>query len=196
MGTTGVTGFSFPHDTLAVVPGGQIKYTSDDAQQQQGTFEAVIRTAGTGGIDLSSACLTRTGISLSCEMVATALTEFAAMAAMTSVNPGILCTDGPDQPATCQFFFSYQNISCVPISPGSPDNACHCTYDVSFAGSLHGRWLRSGALLTHSDASRTLPSQADYCVDGSGGSLTLWGHDRTSIFGQTGVRTLQLSRAP
>jgi hypothetical protein len=189
MGATGATSFKFPHDTLSVTGGGQITYMSDDPSQQQGTYQANINTAGTGGIDLSSACLTRMGVSLTCDAVAAALTSFAAL---KPADPGVPCSDGPNEPATCQFFFSYQNITCAPIA----DGACRCAYGVSFAGALHGRWLRTGAVLTHSDASRMLPSQADYCVKDAGGSMTLWGHDRTSILDQSGIRTLSLHKAP
>jgi hypothetical protein len=188
MGANGATSFRFPHDTLSVV-GGQVTYTGEDAQQQQGTYQAVITTTGTGGIDLSSSCLTRMGFSLSCDMFAEALTSFAAR---KPVDPGVPCSDSPDEPASCQFFFSYQNISCAPIS----DGGCRCTYGVSFSGSFQGRWIRTGGLLTHSDTSRMLPTQADYCVQPAAGSLTLWGHDRTSIFQQAGIRTLNLVKAP
>jgi hypothetical protein len=187
-GTTKATSFTFPHDTLGVIDG-RITYTSDDPQQpQSGTYDAVINTVGTGGIDLSATCLTRMGMSVSCDVVAQALTSFAAS---KLTNPGVPCNDSPNQPASCQFFFSYQNISCAAVG----ENACRCSYGVSFAGTFNGRWTRAGTLLTHSDASRMLPSEADYCVQGSD-SITLWGHDRTSILNQPGIRTLNLQRSP
>lgn len=189
MGTAGATSFVFPHDTLAVT-GGQITYTSDDSQQQEGSYQAVIDTAGSGEIDLSAACLTRMGISLSCDMVTAALTGLAAAAPMLG-DPGVPCTDSPSEPASCQFFFSYHNISCAPVSGG----ACQCNYGVSFAGSSQGRWLRDGSILTHSDASKMLPTQADYCVQAPDSSMTLWGHDQTSILDQPGILTLNLQRA-
>src|SRR5450432_344707 len=187
MGATGVTSFTFPHDTLGVA-GGQITYTSDDPQQQQGAYQATINTVGAGGIELSPACLSRMGMSLSCEGVASALASFAGA---QKGDPGVPCSDSPSEPAACQFFFSYQNISCAAVSSGG----CRCRYGVSFAGSLKGRWRRAGGVLTHSDASRMLPSQADYCVNGNN-SLSLWGHDRTSILDQPGIRTLSLQRSP
>ena len=187
MGTTKASSFNFPHDTLGVA-GGQFTYTSEDAQQQAGTYDAVINTVGRGGIDLSAMCLTRMGMSVSCDTVAAALTSFAAA---KPGNPGVPCSDSPSEPAVCQFFFSYQDIKCAPIAAG----ACRCTYGVSFAGTFSGRWTRAGTIVTHSDASRMLPSQADYCVQGSD-SMTLWGHDRTSILNQPGIRTLSLQRSP
>lgn len=187
--TAAVTSFSFPHDTLAIA-GGQLTYAndSDDPQQPRGTYQAVINTTGSGAIHLSPACLTRSGANLSCEMVAAALAEFAAI---KPTNPGVPCSDSPGEPAYCQFYYSYQDISCAGLSGGG----CRCTYGVSFAGTLNGRWSTAGGLLTHSDASKMLPSQADYCVDGQLGALTLWGHDRTSILNQAGIRTLELQRA-
>lgn len=187
IGNGGVTSFVFPHDTLSP-SGGQITYVSDDPQQQQGTYEAVIDTSGRGGVDLSPACLQRSGATIaSCDAVAAALTTFAAT---KLADPGVPCTDGLGQPSQCQFYFSYQNISCA----GSPDAGCRCAYDVSFAGALKGRWVRSGSVLTHSDLSKMLPSQADYCVANGGTSLNLWGHDRTSLLNQSGMRSLQLEK--
>ncbi len=186
-GTIKATAFNFPHDTLGVA-GGRMTYTSEDSQKQSGTYEAAIDTVGRGGIDLSATCLTRMGMSVSCDVVAAALTSFAVSKLL---NPGVPCSDSPNEPATCQFFFSYQDITCTAI----PDGACRCSYGVSFAGTFNGRWTRAGTLLTHSDASRMLPSQADYCVQGSD-SMTLWGHDRTSILNQAGIRTLKLQRSP
>jgi len=187
MGNTVVTSFTFPHDTLGVT-GGQISYSGDDPQHAQGTYQAVVNTVGQGAIELSAACLSRMGTSVSCDAVASALTTFAGM---KQGDPGIACSDSPSEPATCQFFFSYQNIRCAPIAGG----ACQCNYGVSFSGTLTGRWTRVGTLLIHNDASRTLPSQADYCVQGQG-SLSLWGHDGTSILNQPGLRTLSLQRSP
>ena len=187
MGNTVVTSFSFPHDTLGV-KGVEITYTGDDSQHNQGAYEAVIDTVGQGAIELSTACLSRMGMSVSCDVVASALTSFAGT---KQGDPGIACSDSPSEPAVCQFFFSYQNITCAASAGG----ACHCTYGVSFSGTPKGRWSRVGTLLTHNDASRTLPSQADYCAQGQG-SLSLWGHDRTSILNQPGLRTLSLQRSP
>ena len=46
------------------------------------------------------------------------------------------------------------------------------------------------------DAKKMLPTQADYCVGGGGSTLSLWGHDRTSLFDEAGLRTLKLQRMP
>jgi hypothetical protein len=188
--SSSVTAFTFPHDTLSV-SGGTITYVSDsdDPEQRRGTYQAVIKTTGAGSVDLSPACLTRSGTSLTCDMVTAALVDFAAVSV---ADPRVPCTDSPSEPASCQFYYSYANISCAQSAGGG----CRCTYSVSFAGALNGRWIRTSALLTHSDASKMLPSQADYCVDSASGSMAMWGHDRTSILNQTGIRTLELLRAP
>lgn len=186
VGAAAVTSFSFPHDTLSV-SGGQLTYAADNPQAVEGTYRAVIRTSGPGAIDLSPTCLARSGMSLSCDMVTAALVKFAAIAV---ADPGVPCTDSPGDRDLCQFYYSYENIACAAIS----DGGCRCSYDVSFAGTLQGRWIRSGGILTHSDMSKMLPSQADYCVDGGSGILSLWGHDQTSILNQSGVRTLKLNK--
>jgi hypothetical protein len=190
-GSQGITSFAFPHDTLAIT-GGQLAYTSDgsDAQRLQGMYTAAINTAGRGEITLSPECLKRAGVPKSCDEVSAQLTAFAA----TKLgDPGVPCTDSPSEPLFCQFFYSYQNITCA----GAGDNGgCRCTYDVAFAGAASGRWRRVGSVLTHSDRSRMLPYEADYCVDETRGSLAMWGHDRTALFNMSGLRTLNLQRAP
>lgn len=185
VGPSGVSSFTFPHDTLSP-SGGQITYAAD------GTYQATIDTTGPGAVDLSVACLTRAGSSTSCDTVAASLTAFAAV---KPAQPGQPCTDSPSEPAGCQYYFSYENIACAPSGP-SADAGCHCAYTVSFAGALAGRWSHTGSVLTHFDASKMLPSQADYCVDATNGRLSLWGHDQTSLFDQTGIRTLELQRMP
>jgi hypothetical protein len=179
---TSITSFVFPHDTLNV-SGGQLSYNGD------GTYQSVINTTGPGSIDLSHECLTRSGTTLSCEGLTTGLTQFAGqMRAM----PGVPCSDSPSEPASCQYYYSYPNIACADDSQGG----CLCTYTVLFAGTYQGRWIAQGSILNHFDASSLLPSQADFCIDGSGGSMTLWGHDRTPILGQPGLLTLNLQKAP
>jgi hypothetical protein len=188
IGATAVTSFTFPHDTLSPA-GGHITYASDNAQQGLGSYQAVINTSGRGGIDLSPTCLERSGVSLTCEALATQLRTFAALKV---TDPGVPCSDSPSEPPACQFYFSYSNIDCGQNAA----DGCRCEYDVSFAGALHGRWSRTGTVLTHSDDSKMLPSQADYCVGDGGGTLSLWGHDRTSLLNQNGIRTLLLQKAP
>ena len=183
IGATAVTSFVFPHETLSP-SGGHISYVGEDAEQRQGSYQAVINTQGRGDIDLSVSCLQRSGASPTCDQVAAQLREFAAM---KMADPGVPCTDALSEPAVCQFYFSYQNISCA---GDAASTGCHCTYDVSFAGALSGRWTRTGTVLTHSDISKMLPSQADYCVNG--GTMTLWGHAQTSLLNQAGMRTLEL----
>jgi hypothetical protein len=182
-GAQGLASFVFPHDTLAV-SGGQVTYAGD------GTFQAVIDTAGPGRIDLSASCLTRVGASATCDVVAAALADLAA--APGGQAPGIPCTDSPAEPSSCRYYYTYASVACA----GDASGGCACTYDVSFAGTFTGRWTAAGDRLVHFDATRTLPSQADYCVDGAGAALSLWGHDRTALFDEPGIRTLHLQRVP
>ena len=108
-------------------------------------------------------------------------------AAVKLADPGVPCDDTLSEPGVCQFYFSYQNIAC---GGDAAATGCHCTYDVSFAGALTGRWMRTGTVLTHSDTSKMLPSQADYCVGQGAGAMTLWGRAQTSLLNQAGMRTL------
>lgn len=184
--STGVKAFTFPHDALSPA-GGQITCMADDGQHQGGAYQAVLNTSGSSSIELSSACLTRAGAVFTCQMVESVLRDFAAM---KLADPGVPCSDSPSEPALCQFYYSYSNIGCG----ATLDGGCRCAYDVAFAGTFSGHWTRQGGLLTFSDISKMLPSQSDYCVSGS--SMSLWGHDRTSILNQAGIRTLQLQKAP
>lgn len=183
IGPTAVTSFLFPHDTLSPA-GGHINYLSEDSEQRLGSYQAVINTSGQGAIDLSVACLQRSGASPTCDQVATQLRDFAAV---KPTDPGVPCADTLSEPGVCQFYFSYQNIACAGDAAAT---GCHCTYDVAFAGALTGRWTKTGTVLTHSDTSKMLPSQADYCV--GGGGMTLWGRAQTSLLNQAGMRTLEL----
>jgi hypothetical protein len=186
LGSSGITAFTFPHDTLSL-SGGQLTYVGGDDPDplRRQTYQAVINTSGPGGIDLSHACLDRTGMIPSCDAVAAALTTFAATRPQ---DPGVPCTDSLSEPSLCQFYYSYQDIRCQ----GGASGGCRCTYTVSFTGKFGGRWQNDGGLLTHSDASKMLPSEADYCV--AGATMSLWGHARTSILGMAGLRTLTLDR--
>jgi hypothetical protein len=164
----GIKSFLFPHDAL-LPSGGSVTYDAN------GTFGAKLSTTGTGHVDLSASCLTRFGdrfgaLDTRCANLASDLTTLAATE------------------------LSYQNIGCY----DDQDGGCKCTYDIAFepsGGSMSGRWGTDGTLLTHFSGAMQLPSQADFCVDGSG-ILTLWGHDQTDIWDQSGLRTLSLQRLP
>jgi hypothetical protein len=134
-----------------------------------GTFGAILSTPGYGQADLSASCLERFGAFPSCADVTTKLATFA----------------GPDG--------SYHDIACSDDGGGG----CLCTYRISFnpsGGSLSGRWSTSDTLLTHFSSGFRLPSQADYCVDAGGGTMTLWAHDQTDLWDQPGLRTVVLQR--
>lgn len=187
LGTSNPPTLALPHDTLAV-QGGQLSYESDDpARPDQGTYTATIATVGPGSIDLSRSCIARGGALLSCAEVTAALAD---LATVRPSKPGVPCSDSPDQPARCQYYVSYTDIACSDIAGGG----CHCAYTVSFAGAFSGRWTAVGGRLSHADASKTLPTEADYCVSDGGAAMALWGADRTSILDQAGLRTLKLQR--
>lgn len=138
--------------------------------EMNGVFAALMNTTGGGSIDLSGSCLERFAAAPTCDELTTSLATFAA------TEP------------------SFQNIACS----DDGDGGCRCSYSINFlpsGGPLSGRWGSNGSLLTHFAGSRQLPSQADFCVDG-GGTLTLWGHGRTDLWDQPGLRTLVLSRIP
>jgi hypothetical protein len=179
-GTTGVTSFQFPYDTLSIASG-SFAYAAD------GTYQAHLTTHGPGSIDLSAACRTRFGGSYSCDMIAAALADYVAM---KPPDPGTHCTDAQNESRACEHFKSYDGIQCADDGAGG----CQCSYQVTFAGVFTGTWSASGGILTHFDASGLLPSQADYCVDAAGDAMTLWGRDGASLLDLPGVRRLDLQQ--
>ena len=86
-----------------------------------------------------------------------------------------------------------QNIACADDGNGG----CLCSYDIASeptGGGLSGRWSTQGALITHFADTQSVPSQADVCVGET--TMTIWGHDRTWIWDQPGLRTITLARMP
>ena len=133
--------------------------------QADGSYAVLMSSVGKASVELSAACLTRFAANPSCAQLTADLTAFAA------TEP------------------SYQNINCTDAANGG----CLCSYDVVFemsGGSLSGRWSRSGNVINHFAGSKQLPSQVDFCR--SGNTLTLWGHGKTAIWDQPGLRMLQL----
>ena len=182
-GTRGsISNFVFPHDALSV-SGGSFAHNGD------GTYQIELDTTGPGSVDLSANCLTRSGLALTCDMVAASLTTFASAA---PVSPGVPCSDSLAEPSSCRFYNAYRDIHC----DGNDLGGCSCSYTVAYAGTFKGHWLAQGSTVTYFDASSLLPSQADYCVKGSGSRMNLWGHDGTSILGEPGVMSLSLEKAP
>jgi hypothetical protein len=180
----GLSSFVFPHDTLAVSgTDSQITYAGD------GTYQAVIHTAGHGEIDLSASCLQRFGVAVTCDALAAELSDYAAR---PRTMPSFTCTDSPDEPASCAYYYTYSGIQCA----DNGSEGCSCQYGVNFAGTFTGKWSMAGTQLVHFDAKKMLPTQADYCVGGGGSTLSLWGHDRMSLFDEPGLRTLKLQRMP
>ena len=180
----GLSSFVFPHDTLAVSgTDSQVTYASD------GTYQAVIHTGGQGEIDLSASCLQRFGVAVTCDALAAQLTAYAAR---PLTAPSFTCTDSPDEPAGCSYYYTYSGIQCT----DNGHQGCACRYGVNFAGTFAGKWSTNGTQLIHFDAKKMLPSEADFCVGAGGSTLSLWGHDRTSLFDEPGLRTLKLQRMP
>jgi len=115
--------------------------------------------------DFSAQCMTAQGVVMGC-------TEFShAMATVLQTEPNIdsvVCDDGPQ-------------------------GGCTCIYNMLLVTSVSGPWRRDGDLITHYDELGSAPAESDYCVNGN--QLDLTGHDRTWVFNETGLRTLQLVRS-
>jgi hypothetical protein len=162
--TGAITNFIFPNDTL-VVSGGTVTYAG--ATPYEGTYAGLLAATGKGSVELAAACLTQFGANPDCATLQTALVDYA-----------------ESTPA-------FSNIRCVP----APDAACACSYDIRFDVAVNGRWNSpSDGLLNQFDDTERLPAQVDYCTAGGGASLTIWGHNRSSIWEQPGLRKLELRR--
>jgi hypothetical protein len=169
----GITLFTFPHDTLAIAPGRPVSYDSD------GKYATELLIAGTGSVDISASCLTQFAVVFQCGPAD----------ASTPLGTHSLTDDLATYSALGGGY--YTNIACSDDGSGG----CFCTYSILSApsgGGLHGLWSTQGALLTHFADTLPLPSQADVCVTGD--TMTLWGHGRTAIWDQPGLRTVHLTR--
>jgi len=170
----GITLFTFPHDTLAIAPGRPVEYDAS------GKYATLLLTTGNGSVDISASCLTRFAVRIQC-----APRDASTPAGTRSVT---------DDLATYSASFGnyYQDIACTDDGTGG----CACSYtilSVPGGGGLNGRWSLQGSVLTHFADTMPIPSQADVCVVGD--TLTLWGHDRTFIWDQAGLRTVVLMRS-
>jgi hypothetical protein len=120
---------------------------------------------GPQSFELSSYCLTAHGVALSCDELTAAIRE------VWNSEPAV------------------QNLICGPEADGL---GCVCNYDMVLNTGPAGSWAAGGSLITHFDAQKGPAFQANYAV--SGNRLSLSGYHRTSLFGQEGLRALELAR--
>jgi hypothetical protein len=187
-GANGVTAFVFSYDTLSVISG-TLAYTGNGVDRTSGSYQATVNTQGQATVDVAAACMTRFGSGLTCDGLAAGL---ATVAAIKLTKPITFCSDSPSEPHACDFYKSYDNIRCTDDGMGG----CSCAYQVSFAGSFGGTWTARAGVLTHADRSQALPADADFCVDGSAGTMALWGRNGAPVFGEAGLHQLGLQRTP
>jgi hypothetical protein len=170
--TTNGLSFMFPRDTLAFNPGGDVTY--DGA----GAYATKLLVAGSGSVDLSASCLSRL-FAFQC-------------APADATTPADVHSLADDLTAySIRIGVPEQNIACSDDGSGG----CFCAYTIKSeptGGGLSGRWSTQGSLLTHFGGNNLIPSQADICVTGD--TMTMWGHDRTGIWDQAGLRAVTLMR--
>jgi hypothetical protein len=168
----GITQFTFPHDTLSIATG-TVDYDGT------GTYAVKMSVVGKGSVDISGTCLTRFGVLFQCGPLDG--TEAAGVRSVAQDLAAYSVTLGSPE----------QNIACNDDGAGG----CLCTYDIASeptGGGLSGRWSTQGALITHFADTGLVPSQGDLCV--STDTMTMWGHDRTWLWDQPGLRTITLTR--
>jgi hypothetical protein len=116
-------------------------------------------------LELSARCLTSQGVSLTCEQLTGAIKE------VWNAEPAV------------------QNLVCGNHPNGS---GCQCDYDLILNTGPAGTWAAGGDLVTHFDAAQGPPFQANYRVEGH--TLSMSGHNRRTLFGINGMRTLKFAR--
>lgn len=173
-GPNGIDFLNLPRNAPRLF-GGYLVFQDDDATATSGSYSAILTTRDVTSIEFSSTCLDRFGF---------------------TAAPGA----PPDCAAFATSFATFgttlggvKDTACAPSGSG-----CLCTYTIEAdaAGSnLSGVWRRlpgeDGALTLYA-SNHLLPSKTDYCRQGD--TMTLWGHDRTSIMDFSGTRTLHLAR--
>lgn len=143
----------------------KLTYSAASESDTEGTFEMQVRYFKKMRADFSAQCMTAQGVVMGCNEFTFQMRE------KLRAEP---------------------NISDINCGPG-PQGGCSCIYDMLLISGVTGPWRTEGGVLTHYDALRDFPSEADYCVNGD--TLEMTGHDRTWLFNQTGLRTLQFVRA-
>jgi hypothetical protein len=87
---------------------------------------------------------------------------------------------------------AYRNITCQ-INPNDP-GGCICAFDVSAAGGSGGAYKRFNDNTLLHFPNTNFPQKTTFCQQGD--RLQLTGTDREYLFGQPGLRTMDLVRAP
>ena len=129
---------------------------------------------------LTQTCLLGQGMKLSCDELNTRM-KASVEANLKSVDA--LKSPHPDDPPK---FVVYGN-TCLPTT----DGGCACDYNVSLTTTSSGPWSAANGELNFFDAQAAPPSEADYCVNASG--LTLSGAKETDLFNRNSLKTMKLS---
>lgn len=143
----------------------KLTYSGADANATEGYYQAQLKFFKQMRADFSAQCMTAQGIVMGC-------TEFtSAMRTVLAQEPNIT------------------SITCVP----GPQQGCSCIYDMLLVTGVTGPWRSNNGVLTHYNDIGDFPAEADYCAGTD--TLEMSGHDRTWLFGQTGLRTMEFVRA-
>jgi hypothetical protein len=143
----------------------KLTYSGANDAVDEGYYQLQMRYFKRMRADFSAQCLTAQGVVMGC-------TEFtAAMRTALAQEP---------------------NITQIVCGPG-PQQGCSCIYDMLLVTGVTGPWRSSNGVLTHYNDIGDFPAEADYCAGTD--TLEMSGHDRSWLFGQTGLRTMQFVRA-
>ena len=140
-------------------------YSANTSDATTGDYVIQFRYFKRMRADFSAQCMTAQGVVMGC-------TEFTAAMRVALENE--------------------PNISQINCDPG-PQRGCRCIYDMLLVSGVSGPWRRTGDVITHYDEITGEQAEADYCVNGS--NLEMTGHDRTWLFNQSGLRTMQMVQA-
>jgi len=165
-GPNGIDFLNLPRNSPKLL-GAYLSYQSPDPSHASGSYSAFVTTRDTTSIDLSRSCIERFGYSATCDQFAVAFATFGT-------------TLGGVKETSCK-------------DDGNGGCLCRYTVEADAAGAnLSGQFAVDGSTITHFASDMLLPSQVDFCVQGT--RLTLWGHDRTSIMDLAGARTMSFDK--
>jgi hypothetical protein len=171
---------------------GNVKYTPDDPMHpEKGTFSAGLTRTGTYALDFPAACMRAFGATDKADPTIDPAGGTVSVCKQLEVP---LRADGLGAGAyfnvTCDPNNGQQAAAGIPADPAG----CVCLYDLNATGGPAGRYeVVDSHTIVHL-LSGGFPTKATYCNKGT--SLQLTGADGAYLFGQRGLRTLDLSKAP
>lgn len=154
------------------VANGDITYTAD------GTYAGSIIYAGRQEMDFAAGCFLSQGYKIVPDGTPPTIDQLSCQEFTPILQLGLAT-----QP-------NLSGFACV----NDGEAGCKCVFDIELFTAMQGNYAVIGHTISHTDTLFFNPvSNADYCVNGN--TLSLTGYDRTFLFNQPALRTLQLTES-